>query len=66
MLPEVLEYLKPRKGQKFIDGTLGGAGYTIALAKAVGSNGLVLSTDLDQLAISNATEKIEQLKLKNE
>ena len=65
MLPEVLEYLKPRKGQKFIDGTLGGAGYTIALAKAVGSNGLVLSTDLDQLAISNATEKIEQLKLKN-
>lgn len=65
MLPEVLEYLAPRKGQKFIDGTLGGAGYTTALAKAVGEKGLVLSTDLDQLAIDNAKKKIEQLKLKN-
>lgn len=65
MLSEVLEYLKPKAGQKFIDGTLGGAGYTIALAKAIGDNGKILSTDLDQLAIDNAQEKIEQLKLEN-
>jgi 16S rRNA (cytosine1402-N4)-methyltransferase len=65
MLSEVLEYLSPRKGQKFIDGTLGGAGYTLALAEAVGEKGTVLSTDLDQLAIDNATDKIKKLKLKN-
>ena len=65
MLSEVLEYLKPTKGQKFIDGTLGGAGYTLALAKAVGSSGKILSIDLDQMAIDNAQEKITQLKLNN-
>ena len=65
MLSEVLEYLKPLKGQKFIDGTLGGAGYTLALAKAVGESGKVLSTDLDSLAIDNARDKINKLKLKN-
>ena len=65
MLSEVLEYLKPAKGQKFIDGTLGGAGYTLALARAVGESGKVLSTDLDRLAIDNAKDKIAKLKLKN-
>lgn len=65
MLSEVLEYLKPTKGQKFIDGTLGGAGYTLALAKAVGSGGKILSIDLDQMAIDNAQEKINKLKLEN-
>lgn len=65
MLSEILEYLKPEKGQKFIDGTLGGAGYTIALAKAVGEKGTILSTDLDKLAIDNAKEIIAQEKLKN-
>ena len=65
MLTEVLEYLKPKSGQKFIDGTLGGAGYTLALAKAVGEKGMILSTDLDQLAIDNAKSKIKELKLNN-
>lgn len=65
MLSEVLEYLKPGPGQKFIDGTLGGAGYTLALAYAVGTKGKIISVDLDQLAIDNAQEKITQLKLKN-
>lgn len=65
MLSEVLEYLKPQAGQKFIDGTLGGAGYTLALAKAAGESGIVLSTDLDPLAIDNAKDKIAKLKLKN-
>lgn len=65
MLSEVLEYLQPKSGQKFIDGTLGGAGYTLAISKEVGEKGLVLSTDMDQMAISNAQNKIEKLKLKN-
>jgi len=58
MLSEVLAALDPQAGQKFIDGTLGAGGYTVALAQAVGPHGLVLATDLDNEAIQN----IEQLK----
>ncbi|MCK5416486.1 16S rRNA (cytosine(1402)-N(4))-methyltransferase RsmH [Candidatus Parcubacteria bacterium] len=54
MLREVLEYLNPQEGQFFIDCTLGGAGYTIAIAKRVGKNGGVVSFDLDKMAIDNA------------
>lgn len=51
---EVLEYLNPQVGQYFIDCTLGGAGYTIAIAKMVRNNGKVLAIDADKLAIQNA------------
>jgi len=61
MLNEVLEYLEPKKGGYFIDGTLGGGGYTEALANAVGKKGKVLAIDLDKSAIENFAKK----KLKN-
>lgn len=53
MLKEVLEYLEPSPGQNFIDCTLGGGGYTIAIAKKVGEKGTVLAIDLDKMAIKN-------------
>lgn len=53
MLQEVMAGLSPRPGQKYIDCTLGGGGYSLALAAAVGSDGLVLATDLDPEAIAN-------------
>jgi len=65
MLDEVLKYLNPRAGQKYIDCTLGGAGYTVALAKAVGAKGCVVGIDLDELAIKNAQTIIDEQKLKN-
>jgi 16S rRNA (cytosine1402-N4)-methyltransferase len=65
MLPEVLDSLQPRSGQTFIDGTLGGAGYTLALARAVGPSGRVLAIDLDDLAIANAQEKLAASGLNN-
>ena len=65
MLREVLEHLDPRPGQFFIDCTLGGAGYTLALAERVGPEGLVLAIDLDEWAIKNAKERIEGKRLKN-
>ncbi|MFH1523195.1 MAG: 16S rRNA (cytosine(1402)-N(4))-methyltransferase RsmH [Patescibacteria group bacterium] len=65
MLKEVLEYLNPRPGQFFIDGTLGGGGYTIAIAKRVGENGIVLGIDLDDKAIKNAKLQITNYKLQN-
>jgi len=65
MLTEILEYLAPCSGQKFIDCTLGGAGYTLALAARVGQKGKVLGIDLDELAINNAQQKIVEGKFKN-
>jgi len=65
MLEEVLENLKPQSGEYFVDGTLGGAGYTLALAKAVGPSGRILAIDLDETAIENAQELIAGNKIKN-
>lgn len=65
MLREILKFLDPRPGQKFIDCTLGGAGYTLAIAERVGKDGLVLGIDLDGLAIENATKEIDSRKLEN-
>lgn len=65
MLKEALKYLNPRPGQNFIDCTLGGAGYTIAIAKKVGKDGKVLAIDLDKLAIDNAKKLIKEYKHTN-
>lgn len=65
MLAEVLNYLDPRLGKKYIDCTLGGAGYTITLAKEVGDSGQIVGIDLDELAIKNAQKLITEQKLEN-
>jgi 16S rRNA (cytosine1402-N4)-methyltransferase len=65
MLDEVLTALQPKPHQKFIDCTLGGAGYTVAIAKAVGSTGQVISIDLDQSAIENAETELKKANLHN-
>lgn len=65
MLPEVLEYLKPKTGERIFDGTLGGAGYSLAIAKAVGPTGEVFATDLDLLAINNAKKRAKEEGIKN-
>lgn len=65
MLDEVIEYLKPRSEKKYIDCTLGGAGYTVALAKKIGRQGKIIGIDLDELAIKNAQALISEQKLSN-
>lgn len=65
MLPEVLSVLSPGPGKTYIDCTLGGAGYTLALAAAVGRKGKVVSIDADSLAIANAEKIIKEKKIEN-
>lgn len=65
MLEEIIEYLKPKSGRKYIDCTLGGAGYTLALAQKVGVKGLVVGIDLDKNSIINAEKIISEEKIKN-
>lgn len=65
MMNEALKYLAPSRGSWFVDCTLGGAGYTLALAAKIGEEGKVLGLDLDELAIRNAQKEIKIRKLKN-
>lgn len=59
MLKEVLEYLELKNGDRIIDCTLGGGGYTFAIAENIFPDGKILSFDLDRLAIDNAAIKIK-------
>jgi len=58
LLDEVLEWLDPRPGGVFVDGTLGGGGHTRALIERVGSEGRVIALDRDPAAIERATERM--------
>lgn len=51
LLKEVLEQLQPAPGGVFIDATLGGGGYTRAIAEKIAPEGRILSIDLDGDAI---------------
>ncbi|HXT60220.1 MAG TPA: 16S rRNA (cytosine(1402)-N(4))-methyltransferase RsmH [Pirellulales bacterium] len=54
MLDEIVEWLQPAPGMVLVDGTLGGAGHTRALAERVGPDGFVLSLDRDPAALEAA------------
>jgi 16S rRNA (cytosine1402-N4)-methyltransferase len=65
MLGEVINYLEPKKGENFIDCTLGGASYTTLIAEKVGPKGSVVAIDLDEMALENAKEKLAMKKINN-
>lgn len=62
LLDEVLQYLKPEAGQNFVDGTLGGGGYSKALLDKVGPKGKVLSIDLDAVALEHYEASVGKAK----
>lgn len=64
MLDEVLEMLALKSGKNYIDATMGGAGYSLAIAGRIGK-GKVLAIDLDEMAIRNAEKIVKQNKIKN-
>ena len=53
LLNEVLQYLNPKAGENFVDATLGGGGYSLAILGQNQPDGKVLGIDLDQDAIEN-------------
>lgn len=66
LLQQAITLLDPKPGQRFVDGTLGGGGYTSELLKKVGKSGAVLSIDLDRAALDNAEAKFaKEVKSKN-
>ena len=64
LLDEVLAALDPQPGGFFVDGTLGGGGYTRAIAERVGNAGDVLAMDRDPAAIAAAEVNLKGLPVK--
>ncbi len=63
MMKEVLEYLDPKTGEYFVDGTLGDGGHAMAILERVGSNGKVLGMDWDPAAIAECKVKSAKSKV---
>jgi len=62
---EVLEYLNPKPGETAVDGTLGGAGHALEIAKRIEPDGTLVGIDLDSAAIDQAKKVFEKQKLKS-
>ena len=59
MLEEVLSHLAPKEGEVACDCTLGGAGHSVELAKRLGSQGLLIGIDQDEMALAAAGSRLE-------
>lgn len=47
LLNEIVEYLNPKQGQIFVDGTANGGGHTMAIAERIAPNGKVVAIEWD-------------------
>lgn len=61
LLNEIIDNLNIRPGYDYIDCTLGGGGYSLAIAKYLGKENKLLAIDADEMAIKNF-EKIKKEK----
>ena len=59
MLQEVLEQLQLKPGSVVCDCTLGGAGHSVRMAERVGSEGLLLGVDQDDMALAAAGKRLD-------
>lgn len=55
---EVIKYLDPKPNENFIDGTVGGAGHTMAILEKTAPRGKILGIDADPERIKNLKFKI--------
>jgi len=60
MAQEVMRFLKPEPGQRYLDGTLGGGGHTESILIESSPNGEVLGLDLDEEALAGARKRLER------
>ncbi|MBI2063582.1 MAG: 16S rRNA (cytosine(1402)-N(4))-methyltransferase RsmH [Candidatus Yanofskybacteria bacterium] len=65
LLKEVVEYLAPKPGQKFIDATVDGGGHAEAVLERILPGGTLLGIDLDGELITRLKFKIQDSKFKN-
>jgi|AntRauTorckE6833_2_1112554.scaffolds.fasta_scaffold07975_3 16S rRNA (cytosine1402-N4)-methyltransferase len=58
LLPEVLSELDLQSGETVLDGTVGSAGYSLAITTSIGAEGTLVGIDADASAIAAAKEKL--------
>lgn len=58
LLSETIENLHIREDGIYVDGTLGGAGHSEEICKRLGSGGLLIGIDRDDMAIAAASERL--------
>ena len=60
MLAEVLHYLDPQSGETVIDGTVGGGGHAIEIAKRILPGGRLIGIDRDEEALDAASKRLSE------
>ncbi len=60
LLNETVDGLLPHPGGIYLDGTLGGGGHTLKLARLVGPEGLVIGCDRDKAALDRVEIRLHQ------
>lgn len=58
LLDETIESLRVRADGIYVDGTLGGGGHSLEIAKQLASNGRLIGIDRDEAAITAAGERL--------
>ena len=61
LFAETLQALRLTPGMTIVDGTLGGGGHTLAIARAVAPNGLLIGIDRDSKALDRFDVRLSQL-----
>ncbi|HLH31018.1 MAG TPA: 16S rRNA (cytosine(1402)-N(4))-methyltransferase RsmH [Terriglobia bacterium] len=59
LLDEVIQFLEPKPGGRFVDATLGAAGHTRAILERTAPDGMVLAIDQDESALAAAKESLQ-------
>ena len=59
MVAEVLEWLRPHPGGRWIDGTTGGGGHSEAILKATAPDGFLFGCDRDGAAIEATRQRLQ-------
>jgi len=58
LLSEVLSYLDPQPGRRYVDATFGAGGHTRALLEATAPDGTVLALDMDESALERGRQSM--------
>jgi len=64
LLNEVLEYLKPKSGGRYIDATMNGGGHTLAIVEQIQPDGVVLGIEWDTTLFQETELRIADHKFK--
>src|SRR3989344_5935145 len=61
LLNEALEYLRPKPGDRIIDGTFSGGGHSAAILEKIRPGGRILGIELDKELYEKAREKFSNV-----